>query len=89
MLGKGGISVLQTAIFVNGLIFGGYKLSWRVQSTNSSTHKLAILCRNYERKYYGHKYEQTGENQEFEKNNASPKNKIFSNISYFMAVQMK
>ena len=44
---------------VNGLIFLGYQFSlfsWRVQSTNSSTHKIVIFCICYEGKYYGHKF---------------------------------
>ena len=44
---------------VDGLIFVGYQFSWfswRVQSTNSSTHELVILCVNYEGKYNGYKF---------------------------------
>ena len=39
---------------VDGLIFVGYQFSWfswRVQSTNSSTNKIANFCMNYEGKY--------------------------------------
>ena len=45
---------------VNGLIFVGYQFSlfsWRVQFTNSSTHKLVSFCMNYEGKYYGHEFQ--------------------------------
>ena len=44
---------------VDGLIFVGYQFSWfswRVLSTNSSTHEMVIFCMNYERKYYGHEF---------------------------------
>ena len=35
----------------------GYQFSWfswRVQSSNSSSHEMEIFCINYERKYYGY-----------------------------------
>ena len=44
---------------VNALILVGYQIlwfSWRVLSTNSSTHKIAIFCINYEGKYNGHNF---------------------------------
>ena len=46
---------------VHALIFAGYKFSWfswRVLSTNSSTHELTIFCMNYEGKYmyYGREF---------------------------------
>ena len=49
----------QLWITVDGLVFMGYQFlwfSWRVRSTNSSTHEIAILCMNYEGKYYGHEF---------------------------------
>ena len=44
---------------VDGFIFVGFQFSWllwRVQSSNSSTHELAIFCMIYEGKYYGHEF---------------------------------
>ena len=41
-------------ISVDGFIFVGYKFSWsswRVRSTNSSTHELAIFCMKYQGKW--------------------------------------
>ena len=46
-------------ITVDGLNFVGYQFSWfswRVWSTNSSTHEIVILCMNYERNYFGHEF---------------------------------
>ena len=44
---------------VDGFNFVGHQFSWfslRVRSTNSSTHKIVIFCRNHERKYNTHKF---------------------------------
>ena len=50
---------LQNLYTVDGLNFVGYQFSWfswRVRSTNSSTHKIIIFCMNYERKYNCHEF---------------------------------
>ena len=44
---------------VDGLFFVGYQfswLAWRVRSTNSRAHEVAIFCMNNEGKYYGHEF---------------------------------
>ena len=51
------IHSIHLLITVNGLIFAGYKVqwfSWRVTSTNSSIHEIAIVSMNYEGKLYDH-----------------------------------
>ena len=44
---------------VDSLNSVGYQFSWfswRVPSTNSSTHEMVIFCMSYERKYYDHEF---------------------------------
>ena len=51
--------IQNSDITVDGLIFVGYQFpwfSWRVQSKNSSTHKIAIFCINYNGKFQGHEF---------------------------------
>ena len=46
-------------LWMTSFSWGTYQFlwfSWRVQSTNSSTHELAIFCMNYDGKYYVHKF---------------------------------
>ena len=51
--------ISNKVITVNCLIFVGYQFrgfSWRVRSTNVNTNEKAIICMNYEGKYYEHEF---------------------------------